>query len=671
MKESKTFYDYLDEADSIIKNLSESSNRSKADRSITEDQVRFTPKAPTADTNVTTKDDVVNTTNSSDSNIMTSDINDLTELAERRDQRYMIYDSMRINDSFAAAALEMYADDITQPDPSGRAIWVESSDEMGGNADIASAGNRLFKLLKIEDNLWATAYALVTYGDVYFELFRDVHKSSLYVEDRKSHKKILISDEQRAKLRELLNAPLVESKINIYTTPKRYVLEDYIERIEDPSEIFDLVIHGQTVGYARTHVNEDKTDVDNWDNVTLGNSWRYQFNRLDIDLYDSQKFIHMYVPDAGVRHPYKLIIKKDNQSSEITETDQGSEYTVPTGKSLLQDAYKTSQQLQLLETSIILSRLAHAAIYRLHQVQVGQKGEIEVASILQRLKSLLDKKQVIDTMSGRLGSYNNPPPQVSNVFIPVKENGQGGITTNVIGGDYDPKNLTDIDYLVNKELAAFKIPRQFFNFTDGGGFNGGSSLAKISAQYAHRIVRFKRAIIKGYTDLLNIYFKNRYPDYVGKFEVKMTPINTIEDAERVSMARDKLNMVASIMDQIDQMDDIIGKFKILKDAFEDAYPNSVVSKVLDDYIKKLEVSQNGEGTEEVGADDSGSGFGGGDSGDSSFMNDAGGDFGGSLDDTGSDTEVSTDTDSGFPTDLGSDGIDYTDTAAVDSMLGED
>lgn len=601
-------------------------------------------------------------------------LNDFTSLAERRDQRYVIYDQMRQNDSLASAALEMYADDITLPDPSGRAIWVESE-----NANIVEAGNRLLRVLKIESDIWALAYSLICYGDVYLELFRDESQSTLFCEGKNG--KWYINEKELAKLSKESQEEIrrcYDEAIKVNKKPTRFVYEEYIERVNDPSELFDLVTRGQTVGFVRTHINENKTDTDGWNNFY--NNYSYRINRNDVELYDSQKFVHLYVPDAGVRHPYKFVLDTTVETGKDGDTKiTSTEFTVSTGKSLLQDAYKTSQQLQLAENSILLSRLTRASIYRLIQVNIGSKSEKDALSLLQRIKTLLDKKTNMDTKNGGYGSYANPGPEVSNIILPVKENGQGGVSTSVIGGDYDPKALTDIDYLVNKELAAFKIPRQFLNFTDGGGFNGGSSLAKISSQYAHRIVRYKRALTTGITTLLNIFFSNKNPDYVGNFEVKMTPITTVEDSERVEMARSKLEMVSQIMDQLESMEDTIGKFEILKDAFEDAYPNSVVSQVLSDYIKKLKnppVGSDNPPTPPEG--DGGDSFASRSSGGSSFS--SGGDLGSGDDsfandssDGGGDDSFANDSSDGsdFPTDLSGEGIDLTDTDAVDDILGDE
>lgn len=600
---------------------------------ISEAKLNYKPVAPPRDDNIPDpKNDIVNQSSESFDVGDFNSLNDLTQLSERRDQKYQVFDSMRINDSLAAAVLEIYADDITQPNPQGHLIWAESDD-----SDVSEAVNRLIRVLKIEEDLWSWAYSLVLYGDVYLETFRIPRKGSLFNE----------------------SIPFDEAQIKVHKTPDSYDYKEYVEKVDDPSEIYDIVYQNQTVAFVRTHVNSDKQDSTE---SSFYNNYKYRFDRNDIDLYDSRKFIHIRVPDAGTRHPYKFILplKKNGKDIDV-------EYKVDTGKSILQDAYKVSQQLQLSENAILLSRLTRASLYRIIQVMIGNKSEKDALSLLNRVKSLFDKKQTINATTGKFSSYNNPGPEISNIVVPVKDNGQGGITVSSVGGDYDPKSLADLDYLINKELASFKVPRQFLNFTDGGGFNGGASLAKISAQYAHRIVRFKNAIISGLTDLMNYILDVKYPDYIGKFELKMTPVTTVEDAERVAMASDKLNMVGSIMDQLDEMQDTVGKFKILKDALDDAYPNSMMTQVLGDYIKKLEAgSESGDKSTNSGTDIDVN------------INDkdrkSSRSSSSSIDDLLSGSDISDETSSDnsgseFPTDLSGEDVDLTDTSAVDELLG--
>lgn len=631
-------------------------NYRRSQRSLEEDQVKFKPITPAQAINSSDnpRDDLVNqivrdkvgqsiTGDSEPSEVTSTDINQIdqmTTLAQRREQRYKIYDDMRDNDSFAAIALEMYADDITLPNPQGDSIWAESEDP-----NIADAANRLLKVLGIKDNLWSIAYNLVTYGDVYYKLFR-IPGRAILTEDKGSGKGV------------------TEARVVLEPTPKSYILEEYIEKVDDPSEVFDLVYRGRSIGFIRTHVNENVSDSSS-QSMTRGiQNYSYDFDRDKVELSDSRSYIHIIMPDAGVRHPFTVNLREYDKSGNVKTL----KYVVNTGRSLLQSSYKSSQQLQLMENSILLSRLTRSSIYRLIQVQVGQKSDSDVISLLNRIKSLLDKKQVINNTTGEFSSYNNPGPEVSNIILPVKDNGQGGVTQTTIGGDYDPKSLADLDYYINKELASYKIPRQFVNFTDGGGFNGGSSLAKISSQYAHRIARYKPPIIKGVTQLINIFFENRSPDYVNKFEIKMTNTNTIEDAERVAMTKDKLDLVEQIMSAIEGVEDTVGKFEVLKELLNDSYQSSKLNEVLQNYIDKLKSSPKtpnppkGEGESDVGNFKTSGG-----SGESSFLDGTSTPEPGESNDF-SDESGSSEGSTEFPTDLSGEGVDLTDTDAVDRIL---
>lgn len=497
------------------------------------------------------------------------ELEEVTRLADDRSKRYTIYDEMRTNDSLASSCIEIYADDITQPNQYGNAIWVESE-----NDEIRKEGNRLLNILGIRKNLWDIAYSLVCYGDVYIELFRTHQKFG--------------------------NQKLQET-VNINKIPISFELEDYVERVLDPATVFDILYHGQTVGFARTYQYHPQ-GPNPFMQTQQSSTSSFRTSKQEIDLYDSHKFVHIIMPDSGARSNYKICID-DGKGNE----DSLKEYQVATGKSIMQDAYKASQQLQLLENSILLARLTRASVYRLITVKTGNKSEADVISLLNRVRSLFDKKQTINTKTGTMGNYNNPS-EVTTIVVPEGPDGTGSISVNEEKSDYDLKSIQDLEYAVNKELAAFKVPKQFLNFTDGGGFDGGKSLAKISAQYAHRLGRYKTAIIEGITTLINLFFENRNPDYVGRFTVKMEPANTLENAERIEATKSKLDLVSTIMSQLDAVEDTIGKFEILQDLMNDAYSNQTITKVLNEYIKKLKEERNNPKKEESEGDEGDSEF---------------------------------------------------------------
>lgn len=138
-------------------------------------------------------------------------VNKIRELSTDREKVYKEYEAMA-NDVFIASALELYADDATQPDATGRIIWVTSEDPQ-----LEHFLNNLLKELRVQSRIWNWAYNLALYGDLYIRLFRD--------------------NEGR--------------------------LERYIEEWDNPATIFDLTRKGKTVHFGVLKQSDNnKTSVE-------------------------------------------------------------------------------------------------------------------------------------------------------------------------------------------------------------------------------------------------------------------------------------------------------------------------------------------------------------------------------------------------------------------------
>jgi len=138
-------------------------------------------------------------------------VSKIRELSTDREKVYKEYEAMA-NDVFIASALELYADDATQPDATGRIIWVTSEDPQ-----LEHFLNSLLKELRIQSRIWNWAYNLALYGDLYIQLFRD----------------------------------------------REGKLERYIEEWANPATIFDLTRKGKTVYFGvLKDASDSKTSVE-------------------------------------------------------------------------------------------------------------------------------------------------------------------------------------------------------------------------------------------------------------------------------------------------------------------------------------------------------------------------------------------------------------------------
>lgn len=97
-----------------------------------------------------------------------------------------------------------------------------------------------------------------------------------------------------------------------------------------------------------------------------------------------------------------------------------------------------------MESAALLSRITRSGIVRKVSVEVGDMSKEQVTQTLRRVKELFEQKTAINS-GNSFSEYNNPGP-VENFIYHATHNGQGAISVESVGGDYDPKQLTDLDW---------------------------------------------------------------------------------------------------------------------------------------------------------------------------------------------------------------------------------
>lgn len=245
--------------------------------------------------------------------------------------------------------------------------------------------------------------------------------------------------------------------------------------------------------------------------------------------------------------------------------------------------------------SALLNRLTKSSVVRVLNVQVGDMGKEQVQLFMQRLKEKIEQKSALSVNQG-MAEYTNPGPIENTIYVPVYNGGQGTITASTIGGDFDPKSLVDLEYFRKVLFGALGVPKEFFGFTDdGGGFNAGSSLTIISAQYGKSIKKFQNIMCQLVTDIVNLFLIDRGLDqYVNKFTVRMQAPVTQEELDRRTNTDNRIRYVGDVMQQMSDIDDPIVKLKIYKALIGSAINDPQVISILQDYINKLERGETKE-----------------------------------------------------------------------------
>ena len=501
-----------------------------------------------------------------------SDLMNITQLKGNRNQKYAAFEEM-VADGRIGAAVEMYANDTVQYSPDGKVVWVESSD-----SEVAQYANQLIEDLGIAENIWSYAYCMWLYGDVYLETFENTsyrnNKPTLLVEPTK------------------LN-PNVRTQVKIQGSK----LERYIEKVPNPAEIYDLQYKGKTSGFIRS--------IDDFDSTTENNTYIYSTIYNDINILNPTKYVHICLSPNINRRPEKFKLIKElkenkdkNGRIDISDTESsGGElsFIVKTGQSILENVYGAYQTLKLKEESVLLERITKASITRIIQVELGDLPESKKRQKLQEIKNQIEQQLQVNKQAGTIQSRAGAQP-IENIIYTSTRQGKGAISTVNIGGDVNIGDLADVEDSENKVYGALLTPKALLGADmDGTGLSNGGSLTEMNTTYARRIKRGQIALCSGLKTLINIFaLADGLGDkVVNNFEVKLTPIITVEDNRRDELMQTKIRNVNDIMalfNNIEQVDEDI-KLEMLTNWLSSYLNQQDIVDILDTSLKEKEAEE--------------------------------------------------------------------------------
>ena len=486
-----------------------------------------------------------------------------TSISNNRDQVYQLIDTM-CQDSTVSSIVRTYTEDVCETGDNGHIVWCESSDPK-----ISMFVNYLLNTMNVDKNIFGWTYSLIKYGDVYLKLYRESdYDDKLFKKD-----KIDKVDPWKTPLREDVN-------ISMHNGNDKYSY--YVEMVADPSTMFELTKYGKTYGYIEVPNNGTALDLTNYVGGTAmldgaTQNFSYGFKSGEVNVYQADDFVHACLEDNITRFPETVNlfydIDEDDYSSKKkhktkhSNSDGGTgsqNYSVRRGKSLLYDAYKIWREKALLEAAALLSRITKSGVVRKVAVEVGDMPKEQVQQTLRRVKEMFEQKT--SYLTGKSMSEYTNPGAVENFIYHATHNGQGAISVESVGGDYDPKQLTDLDWWNNKFFSSFGIPKQYFGWTDdAAGFNGGSSLTIISSVYSKGVKRIQNTILQAITDAINLILLNKgCKAYLNNFVLRMKAPLSQEEIDYRTNLTDKINAVSNAYALFSDVEDKPRRLQILK-----------------------------------------------------------------------------------------------------------
>lgn len=533
------------------------------------------------DTNNSLTSNIVN--QAINSNVDISKLEGFSTVAQTREQIYQMIDTMA-QDPILASYLRTISEDAVEINDAGKVVWCESDD-----SKVAKYVTYLLDSMNVDKNAYMWMHSLTKYGDLYLRLYRqsDYEKDSLFGEDEKNEKESLnesLTGHEETIQEGFKKEELLKEAVNIVVHDKDDHYVNYVEAIPNPGEMFELTKFGKTMGYIKAPVSAQavKRDFMNYSYM------QYKMKKKDVEVYSATDFVHACLEDSSNRSPEEVDIFLEDDVEGKSDKKVHT-YKVKRGQSELSSVFKIWRQLSLLENSALLNRITKSSVVRMISVEVGDMPKEQIGAHLQSLKSLMEQKAALKAGES-MQEYTNPGPIENNIYIPT-HSGVGAISASSVGGDFDPKQLSDVSYFQNKMFGALGVPKAFFGITDdGAGFNGGTSLAIQSSRYAKSVKRLQNILSQALTDLINLMLLDKgLVKYINKFTIRMQAPVTQEELDRRDNKRNKVGVINDIMQQLGEIQNPIIKLKILKSLLADSLTDVEVISLLQQQIDELEV----------------------------------------------------------------------------------
>ena len=462
-------------------------------------------------------------------------------------EKYNVWDLISklrdLNDSYKYRyqEYEMMADDVTIQSAlelyADDATQVDTKTErivniQSDDRNLQQDLNDFLESINVDSNIWNWAYSVSQYGDFFLKL---------HVDDNKS-----------------------------------LSIDDSI----DPGYIMDLYEHGQRAGFAE----EDSSDYKNLKHKSNPNG-------LDLIIYSPDRFVHFMIKKSSKYESIEIPIQD--------ETDENGDplirkFTVVRGVSMIEGVRSIYRILQLLEDSLLAARIAKAEFVRVYNIEVGDSTPKQTTETVNTVKNLFDSKATFDTRSGTYVSTKAYRPIGDPIFNPTR-NGKGAVTHENIGGDFQVRDIVDIDYFKNKLFSGLKIPKALLGYEESlpGGL-GDNTLTRLDIRYSRSVKRVQNALILGIKDLCNIWLKlNGRESDISNFKVILQAPSTAEELGRLtefSMKMGTINeIVSTLSNTYGEYINIPKVFKVMFDKYIN-YPDLVegLDPELDKAIKSYE-----------------------------------------------------------------------------------
>jgi len=214
--------------------------------------------------------------------------------------------------------------------------------------------------------------------------------------------------------------------------------------------------------------------------------------------------------------------------------------------SMIEGARRIWKQLSLMEDAMLIHRIMRAPEKRIFYTDIGNIPPNEVDNYMQKMMDKMKKIPYMDEQSGEYNLRFNLQNMVEDYYIPVRGS-DSGTKIDTLGG-MEWTGIDDINYLLNKLMAALKIPKAFLGYEEG--ISGKATLASEDVRFARTIQRLQRIIASELEKIgiVHLYAQGYRDESLVDFAIELTNPSTIFEKEKVEIWSDKVSVATDMVE---------------------------------------------------------------------------------------------------------------------------
>jgi hypothetical protein len=246
-----------------------------------------------------------------------------------------------------------------------------------------------------------------------------------------------------------------------------------------------------------------------------------------------------------IQNDFLNLGKKEFDNYEIAHFRMLSDTNfLPYGKSVVEGGRRTWKQLQLMEDAMLIHRIMRAPDKRKFKIDIGNIPPAEIDTYMNRIVDKMKKAPLMDPKTGDYNLRYNMMNIVEDFYLPVRGRDSGTDIETMQGLQFNA--IEDIEYLRNKLMAAFKVPKAFLGYEED--LSGKASLAAQDVRFARTIERVQKIMISELTKIavIHLYVQGYTDAELVNFELALTNPSTLYEQEKINLWQQRFNLASQM-----------------------------------------------------------------------------------------------------------------------------